>query len=1014
MKAIKILGKIKIYLAVTVVLTATGVALYLSNNSNNKTFAAGTPSSSTPCAGNAAPAQWKHVVVLMFENKTYTQVINAKDASNNLVAPYITDLVNKCGTSYSGTAGATPKNNWHDSNYKVDGSTDGSYVSKPSYATLTSGVSPTTHGLINDTYSTTSSVDNIYNRLNLAGKDAKNYYSGTASSTPCVGSNFSGAYHDAIRYFTNLGGQSSSTSTYCNTHDKPLSTFMTDVNAGNLPAFSMILPTNSENMHDNSIPSGDTWANNFLTPLFDSAQYKSGDTAVFFIWDEDTGIPNVLIAPSIVPGSKVAAPSGNPISHFAGLRTIQEMLGITPLLGDTGSAPSLLAFFNGGSVVTPPPPPPVDNPPTVSLTAPTNGATLTTSPATVSANATDDIGVSKVEFYDGTTLLNSDTSSPYSYSWDLTGLSGSHTLTAKAYDSGGHITTSSAVSVTISLSQACQTIPTTYGSVTSTVSIPTTTTYHIWSRIMAPDTTNNSYYLQVDSNCAINVGDAASIAANSWTWLDYQDGSTATHTSANLTAGTHNITLIGREPGAKLDRVLFVSDTCVPTGIGGNCADSTAPTVSLTSPTANQTVSGTTTLSATAADDSGGSGVAKVDFLVDGVVKNSDTTSPYSYSWDSKTVADGTHTVQAKATDVAGNIGSSITVSVTVKNADTTAPSAPTNLATTKNVYNEVDLSWTASTDNVGVTNYQVFRNNISIATLGGTVTTYKDTSVTANTSYTYTVKAADAASNTSAASNALSITTPAAPDTTAPSTPTNLATTKNSYNEVDLSWTASTDNVGVTGYRVLRGGVVIATVATTTYNDTTVLANTSYTYTVVAYDAAGNPSANSNAVTITTPNVPDTTPPSAPTGLTATPGATQIDLSWTASTDTVGVAGYDVFRNSAKIATVTTTSFGDATVVAGTTYSYYVIAFDAAGNRSASSNVVTATNNSTPPPIKAGDISQDSKVDITDLSYLLSSYGQNTTQCITNTAYKCDLSTPSDNKVDIFDLSILLSNYGK
>jgi hypothetical protein len=66
------------------------------------------------------------------------------------------------------------------------------------------------------------------------------------------------------------------------------------------------------------------------------------------------------------------------------------------------------------------------------------------------------------------------------------------------------------------------------------------------------------------------------------------------------------------------------------------------------------------------------------------------------------------------------------------------------------------------------------------------------------------------------------------------------------------------------------------------------------------------------------------------------------------------------------------------------------------------------------PPSPKPGDVNGDNSVNVTDLSLLLSSYGQNTTQCITNTAYKCDLSNPGDGVVNILDLSILLSNYGK
>lgn len=288
-----------------------------------------TVSAATPCIHAAAPTAWKHVVVLMFENKSYSDVIGSASS------PYISALATKCG-SYA---------NWHDADYKVDGTKDGGYDSKPNYTTLTSGVSPSVHGITNDTYSVTTSVDNIFNRLRLAGLNTKSYESGTGGS--CATSNFSGAYHDPMRYYTDLGGQSSSASTFCNTHDVPISTFMTDVSSGNLPAFSFILPTNDQNTHNNTISSGDSWAQSFLDPLLNSAQYKSGDTAIFFLWDENTPIPNVLIAPSIAPGSHPPTPIGNPIGHFSATRTWQEMLGISPLLGSTGQAPSLLNYYDG-------------------------------------------------------------------------------------------------------------------------------------------------------------------------------------------------------------------------------------------------------------------------------------------------------------------------------------------------------------------------------------------------------------------------------------------------------------------------------------------------------------------------------------------------------------------------------------------------------------------------------------------------------------------------------------------
>ncbi|WP_317618390.1 discoidin domain-containing protein [Paenibacillus sp. PL91] len=89
--------------------------------------------------------------------------------------------------------------------------------------------------------------------------------------------------------------------------------------------------------------------------------------------------------------------------------------------------------------------------------------------------------------------------------------------------------------------------------------------------------------------------------------------------------------------------------------------------------------------------------------------------------------------------------------------------------------------------------------------------------------------------------------------DTQAPSAPSSLTASAASSSQINLSWTASTDNVGVTGYRVFRGGVQVGTPTGTTFNDTGLTASTAYSYTVKAIDAAGNLSANSNTANATT-----------------------------------------------------------------------------------------------------------------------------------------------------------------
>src|SRR5881392_2647353 len=194
-------------------------------------------------------------------------------------------------------------------------------------------------------------------------------------------------------------------------------------------------------------------------------------------------------------------------------------------------------------------------------------------------------------------------------------------------------------------------------------------------------------------------------------------------------------------------------------------------------------------------------------------------------------------------------------------------------------------------------------------------------------------------------------------PDTTPPMVPTGLTDSAVSSSQINLSWTASSDNVGVSGYRVYRNGTQIATTSATSFADTGLAASTTYSYTVAAYDAAGNLSAQSSPASATTPAPPDTTPPSVPTGLTASAvSSSQINLSWTASSDNVGVSGYRVYRNGTQIATTGATSFANTGLSPSTTYSYTVAAYDAAGNLSAQSSPASATTpappDTTPPAV--------------------------------------------------------------
>src|SRR5213596_3154871 len=260
--------------------------------------------------------------------------------------------------------------------------------------------------------------------------------------------------------------------------------------------------------------------------------------------------------------------------------------------------------------------------------------------------------------------------------------------------------------------------------------------------------------------------------------------------------------------------------------------------------------------------------------------------------------------------------------------ADTTPPTTPSGLTAAAAGSTGANLSWGASTDNVGVTGYIMRRNGVQVATPA--TTSYADTGLSVGT-YSYTVAARDAAGNISPNSATASITIA---DTTAPTTPTGLTGAAAGSSGANLSWSASTDNVGVTSYIVRRNGVQVATPATTSYADTGLSAATTYSYTVAARDAAGNISPNSASVSVTTAIAADTTPPTTPTGLTAAvAGSTGANLSWSASTDNVGVTAYIVSRNGVQVATPATSSYADTGLSAGTNYSYIVAARDAAGN---------------------------------------------------------------------------------
>jgi fibronectin type 3 domain-containing protein len=193
-------------------------------------------------------------------------------------------------------------------------------------------------------------------------------------------------------------------------------------------------------------------------------------------------------------------------------------------------------------------------------------------------------------------------------------------------------------------------------------------------------------------------------------------------------------------------------------------------------------------------------------------------------------------------------------------------------------------------------------------------------------------------------------------PDQTPPTVAGGLAGGSANPNTTFVNWALSTDNVGVAGYNVLRNGVAVGTTANAYFEDSGLAEATTYSYSVVAFDLAGNTAAPSLPLNLTTKDV---TPPTTPGNLTATaPSSQKVSLSWSPSTDKVGLRLYQVFWGISPNALVqagntqpTVTAYTSYPLTAGTTYYYGVTAVDTSGNISNMSPIVSVTTPLLPPP---------------------------------------------------------------
>lgn len=356
--------------------------------------------------------------------------------------------------------------------------------------------------------------------------------------------------------------------------------------------------------------------------------------------------------------------------------------------------------------------------------------------------------------------------------------------------------------------------------------------------------------------------------------------------------------------------------------------DIAGPTLTITSPADGSTsINPNLTISGTSFDPSG---IASVAVTVNGTAAAVTGTTSWS---SSLTLNAASNSISVVAKDTKNN---STTKSINV----TYTPCSYSISPTSGSMISGGGVGSVAVTAQTGCTWTAVSNNTAWLALTAGAsgngngTVSYSGLENTALSSRTGTL---------TIAAKTFTLTQAAAVDTTAPSVPTGLNTLSVSATQIDLTWLASTDTggSGLAGYKIFRAGVQVATSTTAGFSNTGLSASTQYCYTISAYDNAGNTSAQGTQSCATTQTIPDTTPPTIPLNVSgAVISCSQINLSWSASSDTggSGLRGYRIYKNSAFLKEVTTTSNSETGLIASTMYTYAVAAIDNASNESAQS----------------------------------------------------------------------------
>ena len=284
---------------------------------------------------DSPPATYQHVFWLIQENKSAKQIIGSKDYS------YLNQtLIQQCGLA----------KNYHST----------SHPSLPNYLALTSG---TTTGKADRSNCQPKECpqpqDNLFGQVERSGKEWRQYAEAAAGNCDSAKSDAYEPEHAVPVYFTTIAAR-------CKQWDVPLGTpdggaLRSDIDKGSLPAFAFISPDGDHEAGQ----SGDQWLNDWISRITATSDYRSGNTAIFVTWDEGAGddessgetcadithadtsaypscwVPLLVISPSTRSGTT----STTFLTHYSLLATTEDLLGLSPHLGNAAGAPTLRSDF---------------------------------------------------------------------------------------------------------------------------------------------------------------------------------------------------------------------------------------------------------------------------------------------------------------------------------------------------------------------------------------------------------------------------------------------------------------------------------------------------------------------------------------------------------------------------------------------------------------------------------------------------------------------------------------------